>query len=131
MSEFKIKKEHVALLQAMSWHWDECNFGAPRVNGKRPFGYSYDLEGSIRDILGDAADKYTDEELVVLYNETLPALEHILETYILQEHTSKHQMFMCPKCGSQDTYHCGNWNNEEWLTCARCKHEWNKTKTGG
>jgi hypothetical protein len=47
MRKFEIKKEHLKLLQKAIVEWDDCEFGAPAINPKRPYGNS----GVIQDII--------------------------------------------------------------------------------
>jgi hypothetical protein len=47
MRKFEIKKEHLKLLQRFIVEWDDCEFGAPAINPKRPYGNS----GVIQDII--------------------------------------------------------------------------------
>lgn len=41
---FEIKKEHLRLLKRMCWGWQDCEYGAPEVSPKRPYGNSSVLE---------------------------------------------------------------------------------------
>ena len=48
---FIMKKEHLKLLRKMYVAWWECEFGAPSINCKRPYGNS-DVITDMLDILG-------------------------------------------------------------------------------
>lgn len=48
---FTIKIEHLKLLENMYVDWDDCEFGAPAINPKRPYGNS-DVEQDMIEILG-------------------------------------------------------------------------------
>ena len=37
---FEVKKEHLMLLREACVDWDDCEFGAPCINPKRPYGNS-------------------------------------------------------------------------------------------
>ena len=37
---FEVKKEHLMLLRKACVDWDDCEFGAPCINPKRPYGNS-------------------------------------------------------------------------------------------
>lgn len=37
---FRVLPEHVALLQNACVRWDSCEFGAPAIDSKRPYGHS-------------------------------------------------------------------------------------------
>jgi hypothetical protein len=41
---FKLTKDHLTLLKNMYVSWDDCEFGAPCIDPKRPYGDSYVLE---------------------------------------------------------------------------------------
>lgn len=50
--KFTIKKEHLKLLQRMRVNYDDCcEFGAPIINPKRPYGNS-DVHRDIIEIIG-------------------------------------------------------------------------------
>lgn len=51
MKELKVTKNHIKLLQNLHIGWESCEFGAPGVDCKRPFGNS-DVFGDIAEILG-------------------------------------------------------------------------------
>ena len=40
MREFTIQPEHLKLLKAMNVVWNDCEFGAPEIDPKRPYGNS-------------------------------------------------------------------------------------------
>jgi hypothetical protein len=48
---FEIRPEHIKLLKNMYVGWCNCEFGAPEIDPKRPYGNS-DVIGDIIDILG-------------------------------------------------------------------------------
>ena len=48
---FEIQPEHLKLLKNMYVGWSNCEFGAPEVDPKRPYGNSYVI-GDIIEILG-------------------------------------------------------------------------------
>lgn len=77
MTTFTLTREHVDLLRAMEWQWDHCEFGAPAVDCKRPFGSSSGIYGDIAAAVGwvyDPDDQEQEDELGRLYRETLTAL---------------------------------------------------------
>ncbi len=46
MRKFELKEEHILLLGNMYVSWQDCEFGAPEINPKRPYGNSsvlYDM----------------------------------------------------------------------------------------
>jgi hypothetical protein len=50
-TEFTITEDHMKLLNRMYIGWEDCEFGAPAVDCKRPYGNSY-VYGDIAEILG-------------------------------------------------------------------------------
>lgn len=50
METFEILPEHLTLLQNMYVGWQDCEYGAPEIDPKRPYGNS-DVEGDILEIL--------------------------------------------------------------------------------
>ena len=48
---FTISPEHLKLLKHVCIDWDNCEFGAPCINPKRPYGNS-DVYNDMLDILG-------------------------------------------------------------------------------
>lgn len=53
MASFELKQEHLTLLAAANWRWEDCEAGAPSVDCKRPYGNS----GDVADILGVKQEK--------------------------------------------------------------------------
>lgn len=43
---------HLALLRRACWDWNECEYGAPSMDPKRPYGNS-DVEDDLAEILPD------------------------------------------------------------------------------
>lgn len=37
---FEITHDHITLLQAAEWEYNDCEFGAPAIDPKRPYGNS-------------------------------------------------------------------------------------------
>lgn len=50
INEFNLKEEHIKLLRAMYVGWSDCEYGAPEIDPKRPYGNSY-VEGDVHEIL--------------------------------------------------------------------------------
>jgi hypothetical protein len=48
MKKFEVTKEHIKLLKEMYVSWWDCEFGAPAIDPKRPYGN--------RDVLRDLAE---------------------------------------------------------------------------
>lgn len=52
----KITKDHVKLAKRMYVRWEDCEYGAPSIDCKRPYGNS-DVEGDVAEILGWPVDE--------------------------------------------------------------------------
>ena len=83
---FTLTPAHLALLNAAYVRWDDCEYGAPAIDSKRPYGNSGSLvERDIARILGWI---YRDEEpteaqrehALQLHAETETALQIVLST---------------------------------------------------
>lgn len=59
---FELKEEHIKLLKNMCVGWDDCEFGAPVIDCKRPYGNS-DVYSDIAKILGIKGTIVGDEEI--------------------------------------------------------------------
>lgn len=90
MKEFELKEEHIKLLQRAYISWQNCEYGAPEINPKRPYGNS-DVETDIAEILewpveiveiDDEGGMIIDqrEAAFEIHEETLMALQIILQT---------------------------------------------------
>ena len=80
--DFELKVEHIKLLREANINWDDCEFGAPCIDPKRPFGNS-DVYGDIVNILGmpkvdDRNYEKVQEQLYLLHKDLETALEIIL-----------------------------------------------------
>lgn len=85
VTEFTVTEDHLKLLRRAYVGWDDCEFGAPAIDCKRPYGNS-DVTGDIAEILGIPAGE--DEELAPdvedrltrLHGETATVLQIALAT---------------------------------------------------
>jgi len=88
MREFILREEHLKLLRRAIIRWEDCEFGAPAIDCKRPYGNS-DVESDILEILKvkpafthrDGTYEYSDEQeeyARILHKETEIALQIIL-----------------------------------------------------
>lgn len=59
---FELKEEHLKLLRNMTVRWDDCEFGAPIIDPKKPYGNSCVYE-DIANILGIEGFKDSDDEI--------------------------------------------------------------------
>lgn len=82
---FEIKKEHLELLKRAFVSWEHCEYGAPAIDCKRPYGNS-DVEGDIAEIFGweyDEEEGLNEEQSTKarnLHEETKTALQIALAT---------------------------------------------------
>ena len=51
MKEFELTEQHLALMRRMWVGWQDCEFGAPEIDPKRPYGNS-GVISDIAEILG-------------------------------------------------------------------------------
>lgn len=88
---FTVTEQHLKLLRHAYVRWEDCAFGAPAIDCKRPYGNSYVI-GDIREILHRDAtvgldedelarwEKANREHLVRLHRETETVLQIALDT---------------------------------------------------
>lgn len=69
---FELTDSHLKLAKAVCLNWDDCEYGAPCVDPKRPYGNS-NVEKDIRTILGPKCKVRT------THKEMLIAMEIILK----------------------------------------------------
>ena len=87
MAFFRLKEEHLTLLRRMYVYWEDCEYGAPAVDCKRPYGNS-GVESDIAEILGWDLERCphckeplanTSERAAEIHMETLGAVMLILK----------------------------------------------------
>ena len=61
VTEFTVTDEHLKLLRGAYVGWDDCEFGAPAIDCKRPYGNS-DVIADIAEILEVPDDQWRDED---------------------------------------------------------------------
>lgn len=86
---FTLTDAHVKLLQRAFVRWDDCEYGAPAIDPKRPYGNS-DVEHDIAEILGweiqtdEDDDRFLTrlqvETAEIFHRETETALQIVLRT---------------------------------------------------
>lgn len=83
---FVLTPDLVKLLNNMYVDWQDCEFGAPCIDPKRPYGNSY-VEGDVAEILGVESEEedfqLTDsqmEKMGSLHRDTQTALQVVLST---------------------------------------------------
>lgn len=88
MKRFVLTADHIKLLRAANVQWEACEYGAPAIDCKRPYGNS-DVEADMMEMFGvdasyDANGDYKPdtlaevERLRTLHRETETALQVIL-----------------------------------------------------
>lgn len=85
----KLTMDHIKLLQKAEWRWNNCEFGAPMIDPKRPFGFSGGQYEQMAEILGmelfeDAdGERYLSREqeeyVSKVWSEILDAIKIIME----------------------------------------------------
>ena len=85
----KLTKDHIKLLQEAEWRWNNCEFGAPMIDPKRPFGFSGGQYESMAEILGielfEDADGETyltreqEDYISKIWSELVEAIKIIME----------------------------------------------------
>ena len=78
-----ITEDHIKLLRAAYIDWEDCEFGAPAIDCKRPYGNSsvyYDI-AEILDIDPDAEEDFTDEQESYM-GKTHRELQYVLQIFI-------------------------------------------------
>lgn len=90
--EFTVTEQHVRLLRAMYVGWNDCEFGAPEIDPKRPYGNS-SVYHDIAEILGIDPEggtpddrEYTDEQkdhMRTLHEQTQTVLQITLSSGVL------------------------------------------------
>lgn len=85
VTEFTVTDDHLKLLRRAYVSWDDCEFGAPEIDCKRPYGNS-DVIGDLAEIFGIETDDEGDvpddvrENLVRTHAETAVVLQIALAT---------------------------------------------------
>lgn len=107
MKKFTVNENHLRLLKNMYVSWDDCEFGAPQINPKRPYGNS-DVEGDIAEILGlelfeDAyGEKHISKEQNIYINKIHKEMETVLQILVCNLSIQVGQ-YECQK-------YCSKWN---------------------
>jgi hypothetical protein len=78
IEEFEIKPEHLTLLKNAYVYWNDCEYGAPSIDCKRPYGNS-DVIGDVAEILGLDVNTVDEKCLDQLHQETLETLQICLQ----------------------------------------------------
>jgi len=90
--KFTVTEDHLKLLRRMWVTWEDCEYGAPAIDCKRPYGNS-SVDLDIAEILGwpiDEEDGLTDEQrsaAALIHEQTQYALQIALGTGIFETGT--------------------------------------------
>lgn len=87
---FVLTEDHLKLLQRMYVGWQDCEYGAPEIDPKRPYGNS-SVEADVAEILGwppsvscpnceDELSQYQRDEAARIHREMEIALQIVLHT---------------------------------------------------
>jgi hypothetical protein len=89
-NHLEVKEEHLKLLSRMYVDWQNCEFGAPAIDCKRPYGNSSVIQ-DMREILGLEEDccshcrgelktaQISDEQLTILHTEMQDILQIMID----------------------------------------------------
>ena len=87
--EFTLTEEHIKLLSKMVVGWQDCEFGAPEINPKRPYGNSsvildmaeiLGMESMVCPHCDTPLEEQDEDKLNDLHKETETALQIVLST---------------------------------------------------
>ena len=81
--KFNLTENHIKLLRNMYVGWSYCEYGAPEIDPKRPYGNSsvaYDIHEILTGEPPDELDDGLQEEYYKIHRQTETALEIILRT---------------------------------------------------
>lgn len=74
--QFLLQEEHMKLLRHAYCNWLDVEYGAPRIDPKRPYGSSGNVNGDIRRLLSNPS--LTDDACHAIHRETMYALQILL-----------------------------------------------------
>jgi len=98
---FELKEEHIKLLRNACVRWDDCEFGAPAIDCKRPYGNTAVYEDiaeilDIKPVTIDCGFKIFSEDqkewMRKIHHETKTALQIVLSTGKFES-----GLYECPK----------------------------------
>ena len=79
--KFSVKADHIKLLKRMCVGWQDCEFGAPEIDPKRPYGNS-DVLSDIAFIVGLRETDHEEDEFSDAEAEHLTKLHKEMETVL-------------------------------------------------
>lgn len=107
MNKFKVTDAHLKLAKSMYVSWEDCEYGAPSIDCKRPYGNS-DVTKDILEILGFPLEDEIPESLADYARKTHESMKTAL------------QIFLCTQSFEKGTYE----QTEEYD-----EHSWKKILT--
>lgn len=99
-AQVTITEDHLKLLGHMYVDWDDCEYGAPAINPKRPYGNS-DVPGDIAEILGWSYD-----------DEDEDAYDEIAERAHTIHHEMQEVLQIVVRLAGGSKKLLGEWNNK-------------------
>lgn len=108
MKEFELTEQHLVLMKRMWVGWQDCEFGAPEIDPKRPYGNS----GVISDIAEILGIPEPDED-----EDFSPEVAERMERLHLETRAAIAIMLQCGKVaiGKYEMYD-GDWTT--WIKCS-------------
>jgi len=85
---FEITEDHLKLLDRMWVGWESCEFGAPAIDCKRPYGNSF-VYGDIAEIIGiefDEDHEFNDEQIERM-NKLHKEMQTVLQILVVNART--------------------------------------------
>jgi len=105
---FTLTEDHLKLLRKMYVGWSCCEYGAPEIDPKRPYGNSW-VGGDIHEILSGNYPEELDDELEEKYSD----LHRETETAL--------QIVLCTGKFEAGTYRRNNPYSKEWTNIKNIK----------
>jgi len=122
----EITNDHLKLLEKAYWKYEDCEYGAPAIDCKRPYGNS-DVEEDIAEILGwregsnGLSEKQTDKAHD-LHHELLDVIEEIIKDFTNAWRKSNP---VIPECKHDTLIRPDICYDDEEYVCKKCGEEVN------
>lgn len=102
---FEIKPEHLKLIRRMNVRWQDCEYGAPEIDPKRPYGNS-DVEFDILKILEWQHGPQGEWEIPEALSDSLRKLHEETETAL--------QICLCTGTFEEGLYEAPDYHYDRW-----------------
>lgn len=105
--QFEVLPSHLALCKGMYWSWQDCEFGAPEVNPKRPYGNSgfATILAEIAVLIGMEVFKDADDEVCLTKEQKALCYRRHLEMEHWFQILSRFGEIPSGKYWRKETYH--------------------------